>query len=295
MIVDQLWRFPVKSMLGERRDELEVSDRGVVGDRSYALLDRSDGKVVSAKNPRKWRRVLELSAAFVDEPTAAGDVPPVTITFPDGATVRSDGAADEVDAALSRFLGRDVYLAAAPPATVTMEETWPDVEGLAPEAFIESTRIETDVPEEVVSDITMGMAAPPGTFFDLATLHALTTSTLAALRAAHPDGTFDVRRYRPNVLVSTTDGGYVENGWVGRTVALGEAGVAMAVMMPTMRCIMTTMAQSELPADPSLLRTIAAENRLEIGGGRWACAGVYGNVAGTGRVAVGDPVTLRSV
>ena len=293
--VEQLWRFPVKSMQGESVEAFEVSERGVVGDRAWALIDVSDGKVVSAKNPRKWKRVLELSASFVDEPTAAGDVPPVVISFPDGSTVWSDGGGGDVDATLSRFLGRDVHLATAPPATVTMEETWPDVEGLAPEAFIASTRIETEEPDEVVSDITMAMAAPPGTFFDLAVLHALTTSTRAALQAADPAGTFDVRRYRPNVLVATDEEGYVENGWVGRTIALGGDGVAMEVMMPTMRCIMTTMAQSELPADTSLLRTIAAENRLDIGGGRWACAGVYGNVAGTGRVRVGDPVTLPQV
>ena len=294
MRVDQLWRFPVKSMLGERVEELDVTTRGVHGDRSYALLDPSDGKVVSAKNPRKWRRVLELSAAFVDPPVVDGPVPPVVISFPDGSTVRSDGPSDEVDATLSRFLGRDVHLASSAPATVTMEETWPDVEGLAPESFIASTRIETDDPAEVVSDITMAMAAPPGTFFDLAALHLVTTSTLAALAAAQPEGTFDVRRYRPNVLVATDDepAGYVENGWVGQVAALGTDGAAMKVTLPTMRCIMTTMAQGDLPADPSLLRTIARENRLDIGGGRWACTGVYGDAAGAGRVRVGDPVTV---
>ena len=295
MIVDQLWRFPVKSMLGEQVDALEVTERGVVGDRAYALLDGEDGKVVSAKNPRKWRRVLELSATFVEPPMAGAAVPPVAVTFPDGRVLRSDRAGDGIDRELSAFLGRPVHLTSTAPASVTMEETWPDVEGLAPDSFIESTRIETDEPGEVVSDITMAMAAPAGTFFDLATLHLVTTSTLRALTAAHPDGAFDVRRYRPNVLVATDVEGYVENDWSGKVVALGEAGAAMRVSFPTMRCIMTTLAQSELPSDPSLLRTIARENRLEIGGGRWACAGVYGDAAGAGRVRVGDPVTLPRV
>lgn len=293
MIVDQLWRFPVKSMLGERVEELDVTERGVVGDRAYALIDADDGKVVSAKNPRKWKRVLELSSSFVEPPTPGTPVPPASITFPDGRQLRTDRPGDDLDAALSSFLGRPVRLTSSTPAEVTMEETWPDIEGLAPEAFIESTRIETDHPEEVVSDITMGMAAPKGTFFDLAALHLLTTSTLRTLTAAHPEGAFDVRRYRPNVLVKTDDEGYVENGWVGQVAALGDDGAAMRVTLPTMRCIMTTMAQSELPSDPSLLRTIARENRLQIGGGRWACAGVYGDAAGAGRVRVGDPVTLN--
>jgi uncharacterized protein YcbX len=178
------------------------------------------------------------------------------------------------------------------PAEVTMEETWPDVEGLAPEAFIASTRIDTGDDAEVVSDIRMAMAAPPGTFFDLAALHLVTTSTLDELARAYPEGAFDVRRYRPNVLVATDGDGFVENEWVGRHVGLGAGGAAMQVTLPTMRCIMTTMAQSELPADAGLLRTIARTNRLEIAGGQWACAGVYGNAAGAGTVRVGDPVTV---
>ena len=285
MRVDQLWRFPVKSMLGERVESVEVTARGVVGDREWALVDATDGKVVSAKNPRKWGKALELSAAWED---GGG----VAITFPDGGVARS--GEPDVDARLSAFLGRDVRLTSTSPAGATFEETWPaDVEGLAPEEFIASTRMADSDEPEVTSDIGLAMMAP-GTFFDLAALHLLTTSTLAALAAAQPDGTFDVRRYRPNVLVETEGADYVENGWVGQRVALGAGGAAMQVALPTMRCIMTTMAMDGLPADRSLLRTIARENRLEIGGGQWACAGVYGGVAGTGTVRVGDEVSLAS-
>ena len=288
--VDQLWRFPVKSMQGESVEEVEVRDDGVVGDRAWALIDASDGKVVSAKNPRKWRRVLELSAAFVDGALDA----PVAVTLPDGSSVRSDDG--DASAALSSFLGREVVLTptSAAPASRVMEETWPgEVEGLAPAAFIESTRIPSEAgDEDVVSDITMAMAAPPGTFFDLATLHLLTTSTLASLRAAHPEGDFDVRRYRPNVVVATSGGGFVENSWVGRSLALGAGGASAAVALATMRCVMTTMAQPGLPRDLSLLQTIARTNRVDMLGGGWACAGVYAGVAGSGVVRVGDPVSF---
>jgi uncharacterized protein YcbX len=240
--------------------------------------------------------VLELEAAFVDEP-AAGETtaPPITVTFPDGTTVRSDDK--RVDKALGAFLGRPVHLTSAPSGQPTMEETWPDgVDGLAPDAFIASTRITTDDPTETVSDIAMGLAAPPGTFFDLAALHLMTTATLERLRQLHPDGNFDVRRYRPNVLVDTDEEGFVENEWVGKTVAFGNGDdTGMKVTLPTMRCIMTTMAQPTLglDRDPSLLLTIARNNRIEIGGGQWACAGVYGDSIGAGTVKVGDPVTLR--
>ncbi len=288
--VAEVWRFPVKSMLGERLDEIEVSTAGVIGDRGWALLDPEDGKVVSAKNPRKWGRVLELRAAYVEEPTAGSPPPPVAIELPDGTSLRSDDGA--VDDSLSAFLGRAVHLASVAPEARTMEETWPDVEGLAPEAFIDSTKIDTGVPDEVVSDITMAMAAPPGTFFDVSVLHLLTTSTLAELARLQPDGAFDVRRYRPNVLVQTDEPGFLENAWVGHRLALGD-GAVMRVDLPTMRCIMTTLAQEDLPRDPSLLRTIASSNRLEIGGlGSWACAGVYGDATAPGTVRVGDEVRV---
>jgi hypothetical protein len=283
-------------MLGQAVDLVRLTERGVVGDRAYALVDPDDGKVVSAKNPRKWGRVLELSAAFVDEPAPGHAAPPITVTFPDGSTVRSDDRG--IDKALETFLGRPAQLTSVPSGQPTMEETWPaGVEGLAPDAFIASTRIATDDPTETVSDIAMGMVAPPGTFFDVAPLHLMTTATLARLAELHPEGDFDVRRYRPNVVVEADDGGFVENAWVGRTVALGrgDGDPGMRVTLPTMRCIMTTLAQPTLglDRDPSLLLTIARNNRIEIGGGQWACAGVYGDAVGDGTVAVGDPVSLR--
>ena len=294
--VEQLWRFPVKSMQGESVDWFEVGERGVVGDRSWALLDPSDGKVVSAKNPRKWKRVLELSASFVDEPTSAAPAPPVVVSLPDGSAVRSDVPGDDASGVLSRFLGRDVTLSSAVPAAAKFEETWPaEVEGLGPDSIIDATRIEMDGADSV-SSLDLAMAAA-GTFFDLAFLHVLTTSTLAALRAAHgSDGDFDVRRYRPNVLIGDDEDveGFVENDWVGQRLALGTAGAAMQVTIPTMRCVMTTMAQPGLARDVSLLQTVARTNRQTIFGGEWACAGVYGDVAGTGVVRVGDAVAMSS-
>ena len=292
--VEQLWRFPVKSMQGEAVDSFEVSERGVLGDRAWALIDPSDGKVVSAKNPRKWKRVLELSASFVDEPTTRSPAPPVTVTLPDGTSVRSDLPDDDASGVLSRFLGREVELSSVVPSTPKFEETWPaEVEGLGPEDLIVASRIEMDG-DDSVSALDLGLAAA-GTFFDLARLHLLTTSTLAALRAVHPAGDFDVRRYRPNVVVDGAGAeGFVENDWVGQVVALGAAGAAMQVQFPTMRCVMTTMAQPGLARDVSLLQTIARTNRQTIFGGEWACAGVYGEVAGTGVVAVGDEVSVST-
>jgi uncharacterized protein YcbX len=290
MTVSSLWRYPVKSMQGERLESAELTPTGVVGDRAYAVLDAATGKVASAKHPRKWAALLGCAARFVAEPRAGEPPPPVRITLPGGDEVGSDDA--EVDARLSAALGRPVRLVSVAPDSRILEELWPDVEGLAPAEFIQATAVAGDDPSEVVSDIAMGLAAAPGTFFDVASLHLITTATLDRLTALAPGSRFDARRYRPNVVVGTADDGFVENAWPGRTVRLG-ADAEAAVDLATMRCVMTTLAQDDLPVDAATLRAIARHNRIEIPGlGHWACAGVYARVTRAGSVRTGDAVAV---
>jgi uncharacterized protein YcbX len=287
--VAALWRFPVKSMQGERLEATEVTTTGTVGDRAFAVIDRETGKVASAKHPRKWARLLECEAAFVEQPVAGAPAPPVRIAMPDGSVVRSDEPG--TDDALSLLFGRPVTLTSAVPASSTLEELWPDITGLAPQEFIESTGVAHEESGETVSDIAMGLAAPPGTFYDLAVMHLITTGTLKQLRAV-ASGDFDVNRYRPNVLLDTHDDGFVENDWPGRTLGIG-GDLQATVSLPTMRCVMTTLAQRDLPRDVDLLKAIARHNRIEIPGlGTWACAGAYAGVTRPGTVSVGDAVTV---
>src|SRR5207253_6157726 len=94
--VVSLWRYPVKSMLGEELNAVEVTDRGLLGDRAYALVDSSDGKVASAKNPKKWPGLFDFRAAFGGDVRAGAAMPPVRITTPDGTVISSEpGALDE--------------------------------------------------------------------------------------------------------------------------------------------------------------------------------------------------------
>ena len=195
------------------------------------------------------------------------------------------------------MLGRPVRLAAAAPEDPVFEEVWPGIDGLAPRSIIESTAVGTEPSGEPVSRFALGMAAPAGTFFDLAPVHLLTTSMLDRLTALAPTSQFDVRRYRPNVLVDTgvnlgagAHGEFVELGWTGITVALG-ADVRLTITMPTMRCVMTALAQPGLPEGRETLRTVATHARTEIPGlGAWACAGVYADLADGGTVRIGDAV-----
>ena len=84
-LVVSLWRYPVKSMMGEELNATEVTERGLLGDRAYALVDRADGKAATAKNPRKWPRLFDFRAIFIAPARAAAPVPPVRIALPDGS------------------------------------------------------------------------------------------------------------------------------------------------------------------------------------------------------------------
>ncbi len=265
--VVSLWRYPVKSMMGEELNASEVTERGLLGDRAYAVVDRGGGKVATAKNPRKWARMFEFRASFVDQPSAGGKMPAVRVTLPDGATVTS-GEGD-VHRVLSRAFDREVTLEAAADSTsVSAEAYWPDMEGL-------------DF-RDTVTEFTL----PAGTFFDGAVVHLVTTATINRLRELYPPGRFEVRRFRPNIVVATAGGetDFVENAWIGRTLTIGD-GVRLSVTGPCGRCVMTTLAQGDLPRDPGILRTVAQHNR----GG----VGLYASVVRGGTVRRGDALRLE--
>ncbi len=290
MTVTALYRYPVKSMLGESLDRCRIDERGVVGDRAYALVDVETGTVASAKVPRLWGGLFGFSARCVGEPERTAP-PLVEITFPDGS-VHHSGDPD-IDAALSAAVGRAVRLVATPPEGAGFEEVWPEIDGLAPEAVIAGTRVRNEETGEVVSRFDLAAMVPQPAFVDLAALHLLTSATLDRLRELAPAATFDVRRYRPNIVLAADGAGFVENGWPGRTIVF-SGGATVTVSIPTMRCVMTTLEQGDLPRDADTLRTIAKHNRVEIPGlGTWACAGVYADVTVGGEIAVGESFELR--
>jgi uncharacterized protein YcbX len=133
-------------------------------------------------------------------------------------------------------------------------------------------------------DVVTDEAMPAGTFFDLAVLHVLTTGTLNKLRELYPAGRFEPRRFRPNLIINTGDQtGFVENDWIGKTVAIGPE-VRIQVTGPCPRCVMTTLAQADLPKDPGILKTAAKYNDVRVG--------VYASVIQAGTIRVGDALTI---
>jgi uncharacterized protein len=270
-----LWRYPVKSMLGEAIAASALTARGLAHDRAYALHDRATGKIASAKYPRCWARLLACRAAVASET--------VTITLPDGRTVAALG--DATDAALTAVLGRDVSLIATPPQGAQIEKYWPDIEGMPVRATVTSGPI--------------AFGSPPGTFFDYAPLHLITTATLEQLAAHFPSGRFDARRFRPNLVIAPANGvtGFVENAWVGHELRIGPE-VRLRIIDPSPRCVVTTLAHGDdLAPDPGILRTIAAHNRPPIptlGGQPWPSAGVYALVVQGGTIRRDDTVHLAT-
>ncbi|MSP11923.1 MAG: MOSC domain-containing protein [Chloroflexi bacterium] len=266
--VVSLWRYPVKSMMGEELNAAGITSRGFVGDRAYALVDGSNGMIVSAKNPRKWPNLFDFRANFIDPASSSPTVPPVRITLPDGTIVTSEQS--DLNQILSQALSREVTLAASGRdhlKSANAEEYWPDIEELD------------------YRDTVTDFALPEGTFFDSAAVHLLTTATIDRLRELYPAGRFEVRRFRPNIVVEAASGakGFVENDWIGHTLAIGD-NVRLSITGACPRCVMTTLAQGDIPRDLGILRTAAQHNQANVG--------VYAAVLKGGTIRRGDTVRL---
>lgn len=288
--VAALWRFPVKSMQGERLDAAEVDRGGVVGDRTHALLDTETGKVVCAKSLRLFPGVLECRAALAARP-GAGDGPArVRIELPDGRSLAA-GEGD-LDAELSAHFGRGVRLLDSAPADFTIDQYVPDIAG-ADAAGRRDVMTSQKLGAALYAELGVDSPVPAGSFFDLFPISVITTSTLASLGALAPESRFDERRFRMNLVLDTPAPGFPENEWVGRALAIGER-VRLRVTLLDPRCVMTTVAQGDLPRDAGVLRALVEHNRLQLGEwGSYPCAGVYAVVERAGRVRVGDAVTIE--
>jgi len=260
-----LYRYPVKSMMGEEINSSVVTEKGLLGDRQFALIDPSTGKAVSAKNPSKWPNLFSFRAFYTEPVESTSRIPPVRISLPDGRTILNHDAG--VDTVLSEAIGKPVHLSSQGPESSVYEEFWPDLEGLARR------------------DVVTEEAMPPGTFFDLATIHILATATIDKLRELYPQGRFEPRRFRPNLIICPNHGnGFVENDWIDQTFMIADK-VRLRVTGPCTRCVMTTLAQGDLPRDTGILKTAAKHNQVNVG--------VYASVLTGGVIRRGDAVKIE--
>lgn len=274
--IQTIVRHAVKSMGGEAIDQALVNAGGILGDRGYAVIDKTTGKVGSAKMPKKWGALLNLSSAYAAPPEDGAPLPAVRINWPSGDSVASDSG--EIDARLSETIGRPVALTTARPEDVSLE------------------RMDPLATEETVVDI--GDIMMEGRFSDYAAIHMLTDASLAELTRLSPGIDFDARRFRPNLVIAAAAGlsGFVENDWVGRTVCIGEV-VKLRITDPTPRCLVPTQAQhGGIEKDMKVVSTILEYNRLPVPvleNEELPCVGVYGFVIQGGDVRKGDAVRLE--
>ena len=243
--VAALRRYPVKSMQGLEVDRLAVGPSGVDGDRRRACIDEETGRIMSAK---RFGRLLEASAD--DE----------GITLPEGG--RLSYGDEGVDAALSAWLRRPVRLEQRSPETSRSYEMTFEPPNDEAEYF--------EIP------------SPPGSYLDLAAVHLLSTATLARAEAAYGELDWDVRRFRPNVVVEGPDEPFAEDAWCGSELTIG--GARLAVRQPTVRCAMPLRAQPGLARQARLYAALEELHANHLG--------TYVDVVEPGEIRVGDEVAV---
>lgn len=278
--VKSIWRYPVKSMMGEDLQHCEVGPLGLPGDRGWALRDD-----IQVRGAKKFPVLMQCRAEYLSEPTS-GTIPDVRFELPDGST--TDSQDKDINRKLSNVVGKPVRLYPRQPAK--------DLDHYRREEKIDaesSRELFGRLPDEPLPDLRKMIPAdildqlkdytsPLGTYFDAFPVHFVTTSWLAELKKQNPTTRFEAQRFRPNFLIESSDEGYVEESWCGGTIRIGTAELKCEV--PTVRCSMTIQETGDLPKDPKVLRTIVSSSGQNVG--------AYARISKVGLVRIGDPVEL---
>ncbi len=270
--VKALFRYPIKSMGGEPVNELELGPFGALGDRAFALREK-DGRITTAK---RTAQLLECRAVLKSADTTSETI---QITLPDRSTFH----ADDPDASqkLSTFLGRDVTLERRD----SSQQNFGQLDAKTIFAGVPIQEALAGKKRQLPEDADR-YSLEPGTFFDSAHLHLLATGTVDHLKTLiGPDVNLDVRRFRPNILIDTVAelSGFIEDDWVDRRLLVGDQ-VEIGEIWPTLRCVMTTVKQNDLPKDIRILHTVVKQHETHLG--------VFAKTSIAGKVRVGDPVYL---
>lgn len=276
--IREIWRYPVKGMAGESLESCTLGAKGLQGDRTWALRDEARKEIQSCK----FRPELLLCMARGRNAASRQ----VDVTFPDGSLLGSDST--EIHSRLSKLTGHVSTLEALRPESDLDfyrrrrldDHTWLDeLKATFDREAGEPLPDFSQLPPPVVEFVST-----PGTFFLVTPLHIVTTATLAHLKNKNPGADWDRRRFRPNFLIEpdAATGGFVEQDWIGKRIAVGGAHIVCARATP--RCGAVTRAQPGFAADKTILRTVVKEADQDVG--------VYGLISGSASVKVGDPVYL---
>jgi uncharacterized protein YcbX len=284
--IAEIWRYPVKSMAGERLVKSAVDARGLHADRMWAVRDVELGTFTTA---RRWPMLLRCSARFAEDPAGQsagpGDVLEVIVRFPDATELSSSDPA--IHGRLSDLIGKPARLEPLPAlsekkAYRTPQATKADLRRqflLADDAPLPDFSM---FPVRKLAELSR-YATPVGALYDIYPLLLLTRASLRAMEQLAPGSRFDVRRFRPNVLIDLDGAELAEFTWCGGR--LRGAHVVLSTDIPAIRCSIPTREQDSLPADPDVLRTINAHADH--------CLGVYTTVEQAGTLAVGEALEFE--
>jgi uncharacterized protein YcbX len=284
--VAEIWRYPVKSMGGERLAQSAVAARGLHADRMWAVRDVELDTFTTA---RRWPVLLQCSARFAKDPAGRpadpGDVLEVIVTFPDGSELSSSDPA--MDGHLSELIGKPARLESLPALSEKSRYRTPQANkadmrrqfALADDEPLPDFSV---FPVRKLAELAR-YATPVGALYDAYPVLLMTRASLRAMAELAPGSQFDVRRFRPNVLVERDGAELAEFAWCGGRLC--APNVAFDIEIPTLRCSIPTRQQGDLPADPEVVRTINAHADH--------CLGVYANVAAAGALAEGDPLEVE--
>ena len=282
-VLKQIFRYPVKSMAGHSIDSAELGEWGILGDRSWTVKDEERGGI---KGGKRFPELMAMKARFLEEPSADLHSPTVEITLPNDQVVRSDDPA--VNEQLSDAVNSPLSLwPLLPKEQLDHYRRTPPPPGTDFETSLRETFARTDdVPLPDLSGFPKEVfeyESPPGTYFDAYPILIMTTGSLSTLADRKQSVNYDVRRFRPNLLVELA-GEFPENAWVGKELMLGTAVLKVEMTCP--RCIMTTHGFRDLPKDPKVMRELVTHNNGDLG--------VYCTVSTPGTVTTGDGVKLMN-
>ena len=279
--VDSIFRYPVKSMMGEKIEETCVTSNGVLGDRVWAVRDEVRGGIRGAK---KIPQLMQLSAACIVEPTGYGS-DPAAVTLADGEVIRTDD--QNINARLSQALDHKVTIWPIMPKEQLdhYRRGAPDSDDLETEL----RQVFGRTADEPLPDLSifppeiLEYESPPGTYFDAFPLLILSKKSLAVMNQRQPASIFDRKRFRPNLLIEDFNsvGDFPEEAWEGFRLKVGSVVLKAEVVCP--RCVVTTHGFEKLPKDPSIMRGLVKENNGNLG--------LYASVEEPGKISEGDKIT----
>ena len=270
--IAELWRYPVKSVGGERVGSLELRVSAVVGDRRWAVRNIETGKIASAKRPRPYGRLLEWSASTIADGR-------VVVTSPEGREFAAGSG--ELDAALTEVLGEPVQVVEVEEGREeTYGSEWPEIPGTV------LSDVEIDLPVAALTEKT--------SFVDASAIHIIVNQSMTHLASLLDGVKLGVRRFRPNIVLDAHgdigSGEFADLAWKDLDVKIGDAELRVADATP--RCVMTTLAQPGYDQAKSVLQVLAATARKEFDFGAFACFGTNAEVTAAGTVNVGDMLTI---